>query len=439
MSELDPHQWSFPGWADALRGRDVVIISPQFWGDYWVSKHWIAHELSRSLHTVFIEPPVWSTGVLRSPWKQRAHLGRLVRSSRRIGEQLFVLSPLLHSRALGGGEESTVARTAKAVRSFGIRRPIVLNFETSYELVERLEPSVSVYYCVDPFFPSPGHERDEEQTCRKSDLVYAISDAYRQRLAPFCAEGQSPHVIPHGYSFDHARRIADDPAAGCPPELTRLPRPILGFVGSIHDAYVDIDRVERLARAKPESSIVLIGPYRGNPLGPDLSSAALRRLRQLRNVHLLGPRHFLQIPRYIKHFDVCLVLVNIKDYGGTAKTATRTHFKWLAYLSMGKPVVAPNVREAETIGSLVYLSPSDEADVANIDRALRESPDASAPRVAYASQFSFGRTLDSIAEPIYRVLTERDPVTLSSARDESVAPSFIPTPEASAEAVRAKR
>src|SRR4029079_14690198 len=143
------------------------------------------------------------------------------------------------------------------------------------------------------------------------------------------------------------------------PDLEALPRPILGFVGSIHDAYVDIDRVERLARQRPHSSIVLTGRYKSNPRGPDLSPDALRRLRRLPNVHLLGPRHFLDVPRYVKYFDVCLVLVNVKEYAVSAMTSRRTHFKWLAYLAMGKPVVAPRVNETDSISSLVYLASDD--------------------------------------------------------------------------------
>jgi len=292
----------------------------------------------------------------------------------------------------------------------GIARPIVLNFGTNFDLVKRLDGVVTVYYCVDPSFPDAGHENDEALTCAASNLVYAVSETYRQHLASLCTT-QHLHVIPHGYAFEHARRIAEDSAVSCPGELQALPRPILGFVGSVHDAYVDIDRVERLARQRPEASIVLIGPYRNNPLGPDLSSNALRRLRQLPNVHLLGPRHFLDVPRYVKYFDVCLVLVNVKDYAQAAMTQKRTHFKWLAYLAMGKPIVAPRVNEADSISSLVYLAGDDDSYIAAVDQAVSEDRGRGLPRISYASQFSFDRTLDSIAEPIARFLRTRAGIT----------------------------
>jgi len=392
-----------PSWHAALEGHDIVIISPQYWGDYWVSKHWMAYELSRRLRTVFIEPPTWVGGLIRSPWTQRAHFRRLLQPLRRIDRQLCVLSPKFLPRLIDRAPGAANQRTVEMLHSMGIRRPIVLNFGTNFDLVTRLRGAVTVYYCVDPPFPDAGEEKHQALTCQASDLVYAVSDAYRQQLAPLCRAEQL-HVIPHGYAFGHARRIDDDSATACPQEMKGLPRPILGYVGSIHDEYVDLDRIEQLAKRRPTSSIVLIGPYRNNPLGRDLSSDALRRLRHLPNVYLLGPRHFLDVPRYVKYFDVCLLLVNVKDYGVSALTTQRTHFKWLAYLAMGKPVVAPRVKEAESISSLVYLTSDDESYLAAIDQALAEDHTRAGPRVSYASEFSFERTLDSIAGPIARCL-----------------------------------
>lgn len=388
------------GWREALQGRDVIIISPQFWGDYWVSKHWIAHELAQHVRVFFIEPTLWVGSLLRKPWANRGHLTRMLKPVRQLENGVHVLSPRFFP---GERNEVELKRVIRSLRAFGVKRPIVLNFGTNPQFVKDLDGEVTVYYCVDPAFPEPGHENDERMTVEGSDLVYAVSETYRKHLATYCS-GQGLYVIPHGYSFDHARRIAEDPAMTCPEELARLPKPILGFVGSIHDSYVDIDRVERIARARPDASIVLIGPYHNNPLGPDLSAHALQRLRALKNVHLLGPRHFMEVPRYVKYFDAALVLVNIKDYAGSAKTGQRTHFKWLAYLSMGKPVVAPRVNEADSISALVYLASDEEGYLAALDQAVKESSELAAPRIAYASQFAFSKTLDAIATPIAQQL-----------------------------------
>jgi hypothetical protein len=394
---------ALPGSLAALRGRDAVIVSPQYWCDYWVSKHWIAYELSRHLRTIFIEPPLWVGGLVKDPWTHRAHFGRLAWPLRKLHDNLYALSPRLLPAIVEQWAGRTNERTVAMLRRMGIRRPIVLNFSTNVDLVKRLDGAVTAYYCVDPPFLEAGHEDDEAQMCAVSDVIYAVSETYRRHLSALCT-GKPVHLIPHGYAFEHARRVHDDGDAACPDDLRALPKPILGFVGSLHDANLDIELVERLARARPDHSIVLLGPYRGNPLGPDLSAGVLNRLRRLPNVHLLGPRHFLDVPRYVKYFDVCLVLVNVKDCHAATMTNRRTHFKWLAYLAMGKPIVAPHVKETEGIAALVYLAADDDDYVAAVDRALAETTGLGAQRIRYASQFSFGKTLEAIARPIAQLL-----------------------------------
>jgi hypothetical protein len=400
---------SDPSWWKILGGRDVVVVSPQYWGDLWVSKHWIAHELSERCRVLFVEPPVWVTGVARRPWQSRSAAPRLWRPLRRIRENLFVFTPKLYPRLLKARTVDTPGQIREAMGKLGMRQPIVLNFDTDPRAVAALEGMVSVYYCVDPVMSVPTEFNDERRTCEESDLIYAVSDAYRDHLAGY-RTGKPIHVIPHGYAYEHARRVDEDPASEVPQELKSLPRPILGFVGSIHDSNIDLDRLERIATELPLASIVLIGPHKNNPIGASLSAKGLARIRALPNVHLLGPRHFLEIPRYVKYFDVGLVLINTKDFDAAEKTSKRTLFKWLLYLTMGKPAVAPLMSEAATIGNIVYLSKNDDEYTHNIHAALNEPGYLKEQRIRYASQFSFDNVLDRIAQPLVPLMAERPAV-----------------------------
>src|SRR5262249_49974518 len=89
-----------------------------------------------------------------------------------------------------------------------------------------------------------------------------------------------------------------------PPDLARLPRPRLGFVGTLEDR-IDWGLVERTARAFPQGSVVLIGR---EPAGErkdwyrDYRSAC-----GLANVHCLGWKPQAEIGRYAAAFDVCLI------------------------------------------------------------------------------------------------------------------------------------
>jgi hypothetical protein len=386
-------------WQELFRGRDVVVISPQFWGDLWVSKHWIASELSRYSRVVFVEPALWVGGLIREPRRLPLHMNRLLKPLRKVKDNLFVFSPKLLPGVLGTEPEQLVAQARRLAARMNLRDTVVLNFGTNYEFASSFNNAVSVYYCVDPFYPTPGRENAERETCARSDVIFAVSDAYRDLLQQY-GTGRPIHVIPHGFAFEHAREIDAEPASSMPPELVNLPRPIWGFAGSIHDSCVDLDRLEYIARARPKTSIVMIGPHRNNPIGADLSPQGLARIQALGNVHLLGPRHFLELPRYVRHFDVGLVLINTKDYDGTDKTSKRTLFKWLLYLSLGKPVVAPLMSEATRIADLVYLARDDAQYLEFLDRATAERGERRDARIQYSSQFSFDNMLNRMADAL---------------------------------------
>lgn len=390
---------SMRSWRQVLAGRDIVVISPQYWGDLWVSKHWIANELAQQNRVLFVEPHIWVGGILRRPWRSYRQIRNLIRPLRQVRRNLYVWSPKFLPRWFGPAKEQ-IARDARALsESLGLRKSVILNFDTNYLLAREFNPLVKAYYCVDPVFPRPSEEDDERITCAESDVIFAVSEAYKKQLEKY--DTRKPiYVIPHGFAFERARRIDEDAATSMPRELDKLRGPIVGFIGSIHDSVVDIDRLEFIARSRPDCNIVLIGPYKNNPLGPSLSPYNIKRLKALRNVFLLGPRHFLDLPKYVKHFDVALVLTNIKDFDSSFKTSRRTLFKWLLYLSMGKPVVAPWMHEAAALSNLVYLARDDQEYLEMLQQALTEGEENCEKRIEYASHFSFDKTLDRITEAL---------------------------------------
>src|SRR5689334_19890320 len=82
-------------WSDLLHGRDILVISPQYWGGMWVSKHWIASELSRHNRVLFVEPPTWVGGLVKRPSSLALGLPRFVRPLRHISDTLAVYAPRL--------------------------------------------------------------------------------------------------------------------------------------------------------------------------------------------------------------------------------------------------------------------------------------------------------------------------------------------------------
>ena len=109
-----------------------------------------------------------------------------------------------------------------------------------------------LYYCVDDFAHFSGYDaaqvrRDEEQLCRRADLVVTTSTALQDAKA---AWNPNTILVPHGVDYAHfARAVAEDLPE--PSDLAGIPRPRLGFFGLLRD-WVDLNLLAEVVRRRPD-------------------------------------------------------------------------------------------------------------------------------------------------------------------------------------------
>ena len=153
--------------------------------------------------------------------------------------------------------------------------------------------------------------------------------------------------------------------------------PVVGFAGNLTAEKVDFDLLEAVARARPEWSLVLVGPAAEDARGQ------LDRLGALDNVHALGFRPYEELPAYVSGFSVGVI-----PYRATAYTRNCSPLKVYEYLAAGKAVVASGV--PELVGHGAGRDPGRRGPrhfVAAIESALAaSSPEAVARRRATAEQ-----------------------------------------------------
>ncbi len=169
----------------------------------------------------------------------------------------------------------------------GFSRPIAWTFLPTplvRELIARLDPSLTIYHCVDEFASSSTDARriveSEEQLFRSADLVFVTSERLRERASRY---SERVHLFPSGVSLETF--AAGDAARALPADVASLPRPIVGYVGGLHQ-WVDQDLVADTAALMPEASFVMVGPPQTD----------LTRLKQAPNVHILGQRPHAEVP-----------------------------------------------------------------------------------------------------------------------------------------------
>ena len=388
--------------------HDILCISSIDWDFIWQGHQELMSRLAAQGHRVlFIE----NTGVrqvrVSDMGRIRARLKNWRRGTKGFREErpnLFVHSPLVlplpYSRLAGWINRQVMMRSlTRWMRATGFSRPIVWTFlptPLAREVIARIDPIATIYHCVDEFASSSADARrivaSEEQLFRDADLVFVTSEKLRERAARF---SERVHLFPSGVSLEAfgAARVA---GVAVPDDLARLPRPIIGYIGGIHQ-WVDQDLLAAVAGRMPNASFALIGP----------AQVEVSRLQACPNIHLFGQRAHGEVPGYIEGFDVGLVPYRIAEY-----TANVYPAKMNEYLAMGKPVVATDLPEVHRFNrehdNVVTVGRTADEFAAAVAGAVAPAGDeARHRRIAAAERNGWARRLRDMSALIDEVIASR--------------------------------
>jgi glycosyltransferase involved in cell wall biosynthesis len=161
----------------------------------------------------------------------------------------------------------------------------------------------------------------------------------------------------------------------------------LGFVGAISAYKLDFALLEKVARARPLWTIVLIGA-----VGEGEKAADYSGISALPNIHVLGGRDYSLLPNYLKGFDVCLLPNRLNEY-------TRNMFplKFFEYLASGRPVVGTSLPSLAEFTDFYYQANQAEDFVAKVEEALAEGNNRPAQRTEIAKKYSWNVRMEEIS------------------------------------------
>lgn len=215
------------------------------------------------------------------------------------------------------------------------------------EYTAHLTPKVTIYDSMDELsafrFAPPQLLAYEEALFKKADVVFTgghtLYQAKKDRhhnIHPFPSSIDKVH-------FGKARRKTDDS-----PDQSHIPHPRFGFFGVIDERF-DIELLKEVSSRKPDWHFVIIGPV------VKIDPAELPKAK---NIHYLGPKKYDELPQYISHWDIALVLFAINE-----STEFISPTKTPEYLSAGIPVISTPIKDVvRPYGdeNLVYIA--DNAD-----------------------------------------------------------------------------
>lgn len=229
--------------------------------------------------------------------------------------------------------------------------PMMLGFS------RHLDEACTVYDCMDELanfrFAPPELTARERELFSLADVVFtgghSLYEAKRDRhhnIHPFPSSVDREH-------FSLARTMTE-----APEDQAAIPGRRLGFYGVI-DERMDLDLIAALADARPDWSLVMVGPV------VKIDPAQLPRRT---NIHYLGGKTYDVLPTYLAGWDVALMPFAINE-----STRFISPTKTPEYLAGGKPVVSTPITDvARHYGELegVKIAAEPAAFVAACDAAL---------------------------------------------------------------------
>ncbi len=218
----------------------------------------------------------------------------------------------------------------------------------------------------------------------RADLTVYASRTYEDDIAALNPRRMA--FLPNGYEaelFDPAK------SSQVPVSLDQIPGPRAVYVGELSQR-IDWSLLEALADAMPSLNIVLIGFMTGG-VSPDDLAALLRRP----NVHFLGQRAYVSLPRYLQGCDVGLIPFRTHKEDRFAEHSNP--LKLYQYLAMGLPVVASRTKGLETIGAPIALTDGAPDFMGQVARAISAGRNAGYyERRRFAVPHAFDATLDAL-------------------------------------------
>ncbi len=269
-----------------------------------------------------------------------------------------VLLPLYGSpRARALNARSIRWQVLRAARKVGIeprRAHVFATVPTAWDVVQGMERASLTYNRSDKH--SAFHEADaglieglERQLLAGADCVLYSSRAFLE--AERHLTGDRARFLDHG--VDRRHFTVKGPSGALRDQGIR--RPILGFFGGLDDYVIDFALLEKVARAFPDASLVLIGD----------ATLSLGGLAKLPNVHHLGFRPYGEIPALGSDFDVALMPWLDNDWIRCCNP-----IKLKEYLSLGLEVVTTWFPEAAHYRDFLHVGADHDAFLARIREVL---------------------------------------------------------------------
>lgn len=400
-----------------IKGKDIVVVGIQAW-DIEIGSNCknIAREFAKNNRVLYVNPPMDRSTMGKEKHKEKIQKRIRIKNGEEdglveIGPNLWNLYPKnmvesinwmpVHSiyKILNKRNAKCFASDVKAaVKQLGFKDFILFNDSSMFlglHLKEALQPKVYAYYMRDylvkvPYWQKHG-ERIEPEVVKKADVVLTNSEFFEDMCSKI-----NTHSYMVGQGCDVSLFSDNDDSIEIPEEFNSIPKPVIGYVGSLTTLRLDIDLIEHIANERKEWSVVLVGPE-----DEDFKNS---NLHNLSNVYFLGRKDASELPNYVKGFDVAMnpQLTNNLTIGNYPRKIDE-------YLAMGKPILATKTKAMAMFRDYVYLASSKQDYIVLAEKALKEhSLELAKGRKEFAKSHTWTNNVKTIYSSIIKATKQEE-------------------------------
>jgi glycosyltransferase involved in cell wall biosynthesis len=310
-----------------LKGKTILIISPEAWGDIHVSKHHYARELvERGNSVYFLNPPDKKLSVSTSEYSNLNII-----DYRGFPRGMRFMPAFL--------QRMMIFRTYRNLESLvGVSFDLVWSFDISvfYDFNALPSSVLKILHVVDLI-----NDLQVKKAATTADICFGVTEEILLKLRTYNA---------HAYKIQHGVKLTDN--------INLLPASLPGsnqlkalFVGNLSLQFLDWDKLNAIAMDHKNVDFIFLGPDGGSNLSAiQTMDPAKEALRARENSYFLSAVPADQIMSYLQTADILLVSLKEKCY----RTQTNSH-KIMEYLASGKPIVATWTAEYEG-SNLLYMA-----------------------------------------------------------------------------------
>ncbi len=371
-----------------LTGKNILILSPQPWGNLFVSKHHYALELSKNNTVWFLN----SIG-------QKKY--RKLVSVKLVEKNLYVIDYFYVFYGLNKLPYTFVALVnyiiSKIVKNKIGKIDIVWSFEqTRFFNLNHFRAKYKIFHPVDYI---SGYPYFEKMVADSADIILSVSDEILKTI-----NSSTPKIkINHGLSYPSSKiEVPFKPTLNS--NKTNI-----AYVGNINLKYIDRENFLKIIQTNNNCDFHIIGPHIEAESNCKDALTFKDRLTSFSNVYfhgIIAQEYFIEFLKYFDIFFTCY------DWVKNPERISNSH-KLLQYLYSGKVTVTNYFSAYDDVSADLLIMLKSNEDIAEKIKSVAEHLDYHNSeymvkrRRTFALQFTYGKNIQMIEKIINASISAR--------------------------------